>query len=171
MGVSVFGLLLVSVASLTSSWVIAIHEDGPPLGYVPSSPNRTVIFMHKETDPGQDLFLRGGIDSAHRPGCTDVAETDPCAIGIRTHLLGTIDTYDRYNAWRVGDVHLDWYGAETGQGSYEELPPQGTPTAWTTNNVLSPAYQELNTIHVAVFMMKGRATSNDVIKYGAVSLQ
>ncbi|XP_068220186.1 alpha-amylase-like [Palaemon carinicauda] len=140
---SITGLLLLFVTTLTIGR--KIPEDGPPVGYVPSSPNRTVILIHKETIPGQDLFLRGGIDREHRPGCTDVAETDACAIGIRIHLLGTIETYGRYNAWRVGDVHLDWYGAEQGQGFYEGLTPQGTPTAWTTNNVLSPSYQELNT--------------------------
>lgn len=60
-------------------------------------------------------------------------------------MLGTIDTYDKYNSWRVGDHHLDWHGAEEGQGTYYGLEALGTPLAWTTNNPLSPAYQELNT--------------------------
>ena len=40
---------------------------------------RTVIFIKKQTNAGQDLFVRGGIDATQRPGCTnDVTST--CAI-------------------------------------------------------------------------------------------
>ncbi|XP_050716482.1 alpha-amylase-like [Eriocheir sinensis] len=110
-----------------------------------ASLNRTVVFLFKETESGQDLFIRGGIDSAQRPGCTDDAETDPCAIDMITHSLGTISHYESYNSWRVGDTRLDWMGAQAGQGNYNGLLASGTPLAWTTNNVLSPAFQELNT--------------------------
>lgn len=78
-------------------------------------------------------------------GCTDDVTTDACAVSIQTHLLGTIEHYDRYNSWRVGDLHLDWHGAESGQGAYEGQEALGTPLAWTTDNILSPGYQELNT--------------------------
>lgn len=77
-------------------------------------------------------------------GCTDDVTLDACAIPIRTHLLGTIDHYDHYNSWRVEDYHLDWHGPEPGQGTYVGQEASGTPLAWTTNNVLSPGYQELN---------------------------
>ncbi|XP_042856311.1 uncharacterized protein LOC122242943 [Penaeus japonicus] len=119
--------------------------EGKPVPSQASSSNRTVIFMHYETTPEQDVFIRGGIDAEHRPGCTDDAQTDACAVAIVTHMLGTIDTYDKYNSWRVGDRHLDWHGAEEGQATYYGQEALGTPLAWTTNNPLSPAYQELNT--------------------------
>ena len=32
---------------------------------------RTVIFIKKQTNPGQVMFVRGGIDSSVRPGCTE----------------------------------------------------------------------------------------------------
>lgn len=79
------------------------------------------------------------------PGCTDDAETDPCAIDMFIHTLGTITHYESYNSWRVGDTRLDWMGAQAGQGTYNGQIASGTPLAWTTNNVLSPAFQELNT--------------------------
>lgn len=79
-------------------------------------------------------------------GCTQDAETDPCAIDIFTHSLGTISHYEAYNSWRVGDTRLDWMGAQVGQGTYNGQVPSGTPLAWTSNNPLSPAYQELNTL-------------------------
>ena len=59
--------------------------------------------------------------------------------------LGGTHHYDKYNAWSVGDTVLDWYGAEDNQGKYMNLPAQGTPMAWTSNNPLSPGYQSLNT--------------------------
>lgn len=78
-------------------------------------------------------------------GCSADVETDPCAIDIDTKLLGTIAHYEKYNAWRVGDTRLDWSGGQPGQDVYQGIPAEGTPLAWTTNNVLSPGYQELNT--------------------------
>ncbi|ROT61945.1 amylase [Penaeus vannamei] len=40
---------------------------GPTQPPITSGAHRTVVFVHKQTNPGQDLFIRGGIDSAHRP--------------------------------------------------------------------------------------------------------
>ena len=77
-------------------------------------------------------------------GCVEDARTDPCAIEIRTRLLGTTSTYDEYDAWRVGDDHLDWYGPEIAQGSYASVPASGTPLHWTSNDPFNPNYQELN---------------------------
>lgn len=43
---------------------------------------RTVVFVKKQTSPGQDLFIRGGIDSTVRPGCSqDITST--CAIDFQ----------------------------------------------------------------------------------------
>ncbi|KAK4293347.1 hypothetical protein Pmani_033953 [Petrolisthes manimaculis] len=105
---------------------------------------RTVLFFHKETSVGQDLFVRGGIDEGHRPGCTENAETDICALDISTNSLGSGEHYTKYDSWRVGDTKLDWYGAQTGQGSYQGQAASGTPMAWTTNQAGNAGYQDLN---------------------------
>jgi alpha-amylase len=49
----------------------------------PPSGNRTVIFIQKQTNPGQDLFIRGGIDHTIRPNCVEDAATSLCAIPIK----------------------------------------------------------------------------------------
>jgi alpha-amylase len=47
---------------------------------------RTVVFVKKQTAPGQDLFIRGGIDSTVRPGCTqDITST--CAIDFQVYMV------------------------------------------------------------------------------------
>lgn len=52
----------------------------------PPNGNRTVIFIQKQTNPGQDMFIRGGIDHTVRPGCVEDASTSPCAIPIQVKL-------------------------------------------------------------------------------------
>ena len=43
--------------------------------------------------------------------------TDPCSIEIQ-HTGQSGSHFDKYNAWADGDDHIDWYGAEAGQGDY-----------------------------------------------------
>jgi len=120
---------------------------GPTTTLDPSNPNlqRTVVFIKLTTASGQDAFILGGIDHDRRPGCTSAASTSACAIPIISSSLGTTAHYDKYNAWRVGDSKLDWYGGEPGQGSYQGSQAQGTPTVWTSNLASSPGYQPDNT--------------------------
>lgn len=59
--------------------------------------------------------------------------------------LGATVHYDKYNAWRVGDTKLDWYGVQVGQGTYSGAVAAGTPLAWTSNKATEPGYQSLNT--------------------------
>lgn len=48
---------------------VVVIVAGTWLGVVgAASLNRTVVFLFKETESGQDLFIRGGIDNAQRPG-------------------------------------------------------------------------------------------------------
>jgi alpha-glucosidase (family GH31 glycosyl hydrolase) len=84
---------------------------------------RTIVFIKKETAPGQDLFLRGGLDhgEAAKRGITCTADNKACAIPM-THRLFTSDPN------RLNDTYLDWYGAEPGQ-----MQIVGTPLVWTTN--------------------------------------
>ncbi|KAK7067087.1 hypothetical protein SK128_022546 [Halocaridina rubra] len=133
-------------------------DPGPTTTPGPTKPPvtgtaRTVIFVHKMTNPGQDLFIRGGIDSAQRPGCTSDAETDPCAISHTVNSLGTSTHYDKYSAWSVGDTKLDWFGAQSAQGSYSGQAADGSPLAWTSNQPGSAGYQELNTFGEHYWML------------------
>lgn len=98
----------------------------PPTGY-----QRTVIFMKKQTTTGQDLFVRGGIDHNRRTGCNDNADTSNCAITI-SHNIGGSNS--KFNGWKSGDDFLDWYGAESDQGTYMGTGAEGTPLVWTTND-------------------------------------
>jgi uncharacterized repeat protein (TIGR03806 family) len=82
---------------------------------------RTVVLLRKETRPGQDLFLRGGLDHEHARGLgrTCTATNFACALPITHRIAGR----------GAGDRFLDWYGAESGQ-------PAGTigsPLVWTTD--------------------------------------
>jgi alpha-amylase len=98
---------------------------------------RTVVFVRGETQPGQDMFIRGGIDhaQAEKLGIKCVsADNSPnykCALPIahRNHKnAGTA-------AWKPGDKFLDWYGHESTQvgTSAAGLIAQGSAADWTTN--------------------------------------
>ncbi|XP_046656473.1 uncharacterized protein LOC124349713 isoform X3 [Daphnia pulicaria] len=134
----------------------------------PQSPvQRTVIFIYKTTQVGQDLFIRGGIDSTIvRPVCQDDldAETSECAVSVQMNSLGVGTPWVGYDAWRVGDTKLDWFGAQAGQGTYMGSPAFGTPLVWTTNNPAKPEYQPLNkwgdANHMVDFNMDCSETEN-----------
>ncbi|CAG0888559.1 unnamed protein product [Cyprideis torosa] len=116
----------------------------PPEGFA-----KTVVLLKKVTQSGQDLFIRGGIPYDLNPSCNNYnsAADNPCAVSIQTESLGSTSHYDKYNAWRVGDTKLDWFGSapEPGQGEYNGVPASGTPLAWTSSSSSSPGYQPLNT--------------------------
>ncbi|MCU0671891.1 MAG: PQQ-dependent sugar dehydrogenase [Myxococcota bacterium] len=87
-----------------------------------SDRRRTVILFRRETSPGQDIFIRGGLDHGHLArafGVSCTPENRRCAIPIVS--LNTF--FGRGDAW------LDWYGREPGQAAADF----GTPLAWTTN--------------------------------------
>ncbi|XP_052766593.1 alpha-amylase-like [Mya arenaria] len=117
-------------------------------GSAPTAPggwSRTVIMVEKQTNPGQDLFIRGGLDHSRNTGCSQNAKTSACAIPIRERSLGTSAHYTKYNAWSNGDNFLDWYGAEAGQGTYHGQVAEGTPAVWTTNVAGQAGHSDLNT--------------------------
>jgi alpha-amylase len=93
---------------------------------------RTLIFIRGETQPGQDLFVRGGIDHGHAStlGRDCTPQNLACAIPIRHRNPRNPTT----SGWKQGDEHLDWYGAEPGQqASASGAAAEGTPLDWTTN--------------------------------------
>ncbi|HWV15864.1 MAG TPA: RICIN domain-containing protein [Cellvibrio sp.] len=95
---------------------------------------RTVIFISSETQPGQDIFLRGGIDHQFaqnnlRITCSN--SNSLCAIPIR--YRNTLNTYTAN--WKKGDNFLDWYGTEASQNQGNQAGlAQGTVMDWTSNN-------------------------------------
>lgn len=93
---------------------------------------RTVVFVYAPTAPGENVFLRGGVSSTVRPNCVGTAADDPCAISIR-HRVVPQDPTSSYRLWSAGDLHLDWYGQQAGQGSYLGTAASGTPLIWTTS--------------------------------------
>ncbi|MBK7395115.1 MAG: hypothetical protein IPJ34_02135 [Myxococcales bacterium] len=96
-----------------------------------------MVFIKGETSPGQDLFVRGGIDhdASKKLRGVDCQNDDGspnfrCALPIVHRNLRNATT----KPWKLGDAFLDWYGRETTQ-----LVPsaaglaQGTAADWTTN--------------------------------------
>jgi alpha-amylase len=99
-------------------------------------PSRTVVFMYGQTQEGQDMFLRGGIDHFYAERqlgrtCQSSAGFYDCAMPI-THTNLANDTT---RPWKQGDRYLDWYGAEPLQtGISHGIQAVGTPMDWTTSN-------------------------------------
>lgn len=89
---------------------------------------RTTVFILGQTQTGQDMFVRGGIDhnfalSQLGRNCTQANKL--CAIPIRHLNLKNATTAP----WKSNDTFLDWYGTETNQSTAA----QGTPSDWTIN--------------------------------------
>jgi hypothetical protein len=99
----------------------------------PANVRRTVIFVQGETSPGQDMFVRGGLDHTVAQvllgkSCTDRQGNPDYSCSIPITLLNRKNAYT--DPWKTGDSFLDWYGVEstqTGQGA------NGTAADWTTN--------------------------------------
>ena len=109
----------------------------PSVQPLPADIRRTVVFVQGETSPGQDMFVRGGVDHGVAEAllgksCTN-SQGDPtygCSIPITN--LNRKNAYT--DPWKVGDGLLDWYGVEAGQqGSVNGQQANGTAADWTTN--------------------------------------
>ena len=95
---------------------------------------RTVVFIKATTSPGQDMFVRGGIDHAiglSSLGFACTASNYSCAIPMRHRNTRNPAS----GAWKRADGFLDWYGAEAGQllASAGVGAPEGSSADWTTN--------------------------------------
>ncbi|PAA52154.1 hypothetical protein BOX15_Mlig014993g1 [Macrostomum lignano] len=104
---------------------------------------RTVVLVRKATAPGQNLFLRGGVDHERCNGNAD-PDRDPCSVGIRINSLGSGQHYNPYTDWSRGSTKLNWHGAQSAQGSHNGQRAAGVPLVWTTNQQGHPGYQALN---------------------------
>lgn len=89
---------------------------------------RTVIFMFGQTQVGQDMFIRGGVDHGFAQanlGRTCTASNFLCAIPMTHRNLRNGTT----TPWKTNDRRLDWYGTEPGQSGAAV----GTAADWTTD--------------------------------------
>lgn len=89
---------------------------------------RTTVFIYGQTQSGQDMFVRGGIDHGYalsKLGRNCTVDNKLCAIPIRHLNLRNSTTAP----WKSNDNYLDWYGTEPGQSSLA----QGSAMDWTTN--------------------------------------
>jgi len=94
---------------------------------------RTVVLIRGETQPGQDMFVRGGIDhelSGRERGIVCTSENFRCALPMRHRNRRNATT----EPWKVGDGYLDWYGRELFQtGTSNGAQAQGSASDWTTS--------------------------------------
>jgi uncharacterized repeat protein (TIGR03806 family) len=105
-----------SGTSLVRDWIAGLSTCPP------TSLRRTIVFMRRETRPGQTIVIRGGLDHGRARtslGRTCTAQNFECAIPITHRVRGLGE----------GDSFLDWYGREASQPASAF----GTPLAWTTN--------------------------------------
>ncbi|KAL5012334.1 hypothetical protein ScPMuIL_010885 [Solemya velum] len=83
---------------------------------------RTAILIQRKHNPARCVHS-GGLDHTHKIGCTQSVDSSMCAIPIRYRNIGSSSHYGKYNSWSRGDNFLDWYGAESGQGTYQGAVP------------------------------------------------
>jgi hypothetical protein len=129
--------------------------------HTPRDIHRTMVLIKAQTQPGQDLFLRGGIDqtfgNSNGRNCPttntpDFGDTKRYNCAIRIEHRNTInygqnhEDYPITNSWQLNDRYFDWYGQEEfqtfqrrrldEQGKTQEIGlAQGTPLDWTTNDI------------------------------------
>ena len=127
-----------------NAWdAFAIHQgaktDGVVIPPTDADWQRTVIFIQAQTQSGQDMFIRGGIDhdyANNQLGRNCQTSNFACAMPIRhNNLLNSTTT-----PWKNNENYLDWYGSEVNQSTTAE----GTPLDWTTN-VWPSSWGELRT--------------------------
>jgi hypothetical protein len=94
---------------------IVVYGLGGPSSTPSRDIQRTVVFIYGQTQPGQDLFVRGGSQSGA-----------PIRISHRNWLNPKTNTY------RWGDAYLDWSAGEIGQAQPAGI-GGGSPAEWTTS--------------------------------------
>lgn len=112
-----------------AAWdAFAIHKNAKITQGNNGDWQRTVIFIGAQTQSGQDMFIRGGIDHDYANntlGRNCQTNNFECAMSITHNNLRNSTTAP----WKANESYLDWYGVEAGQNSYAE----GTAMDWTTD--------------------------------------
>ncbi|QTH72163.1 alpha-amylase [Pseudoalteromonas xiamenensis] len=118
------GFALVNVPAMNA---VAIHKGAKLEGSSSANWKRTVVFIKAQTQSGQDMFVRGGIDYAYAASQGKNCNSNAllCALPIRHNNLLNTTTQN----WKQGDNYLDWQGLEATQGAGAE----GSALDWTTN--------------------------------------
>ncbi|ELU03285.1 hypothetical protein CAPTEDRAFT_136407 [Capitella teleta] len=155
------GVALITISSLSNP-PIPMTEEKPKKNDVEQQGSassleefqETVVMVHFRSGYGQDLFIRGGVDTEHREGCTENTASNPCSIAIRYNSLGDMGHHVKFNAWRTRDTKLDWYGAEPDQARFYNQVAMGSPALWTTNEEGHDGYQPINRFGPNVWMWK-----------------
>lgn len=114
-------------------WTAAAIHVGSRTTPVENVWKRTVVFVYGKSVPGQDMFIRGGID--HEYANAQLARNCStsnfnCAVPIRHRNLRNETT----NLWKKGEYYLDWYGKEGTQNEKSHgIYAEGSPLDWTTD--------------------------------------
>jgi len=113
---------------------VVVDPQGSPnrllnVNVVPTTDwRRTLVFIEGQTQSGQDMFIRGGIDhtfARNNLGLNCDFDKFKCAIPIRHLNFRNATTAP----WKVNDNFLDWHGAE----QFQSGAAQGSPLDWTIN--------------------------------------
>ncbi len=127
----VLGALACSGENEMNGWQSGIDGTGGVKG---EDVRRTVVLIQAPTEPGQTLFVRGGLDHALAKkllgrDCTE--DNGGCVIPIAHRNLHNPGT----QPWKQNDTALDWYGRQEEQdGEVGGEQAEGTPLDWTTND-------------------------------------
>ncbi|KAK6046435.1 hypothetical protein COOONC_16060 [Cooperia oncophora] len=133
-----------------------VAGGAPAPAPTPSGYKKTVIFIKKDTNQGQNLFIRGGVSHANKDVCSPgpyQQGTDSCAVPI-VHNTTVPFVYAEYLSWSQGDQYLDFEGAEERQGTHDGDVPFGTPLAYSTNDKTAVEYQPYNKYGAGYWMVQ-----------------
>ncbi|GFR93128.1 alpha-amylase [Elysia marginata] len=101
----------------------------------------TIIFLKKETFPGQNVFIRGGVGNGKGCAPDENPENDPCAIPINHLELDMDSETPLRDEWAESDLFLRW-----GENKVNEnMTVPGTPAQWTTSEEGEDYFHSLNT--------------------------
>lgn len=115
--------------SIEAMQALAIHHQSKITAPPPDLEDwqRTLVFIKTQTQSGQDMFIRGGLDhtEALQRGVDCSANPMRCALPIKHLNMRNVTTAP----WKVGDTMLDWSEAQNGQANGAK----GSPLDWTSD--------------------------------------
>jgi len=109
--------------------VTAIHVEFKATRSDDDDWKRTVLLIYGKTVPGQNMFIRGGIDHdyANRELNRDCSvSNDNCAIPIRHLNLKNPSTRTQ----KINDTHLDWHESHQNGKCVSKTPLDWTIDKW-----------------------------------------
>ncbi|MFC3031580.1 alpha-amylase family protein [Pseudoalteromonas fenneropenaei] len=113
--------------NLPAMSALAIHHASKVTSTTPSNWQRTVVFIQAQTQTGQDMFIRGGIDHGFALSLGKQCDVNSLACALPIRYRNQLNVTSA--AWKMGDQYLNWQGRENAQPQDAE----GSPLDWTTN--------------------------------------